>query len=165
MSDSTQTGTTKPLTRIEEKRRRIYFERRQRAINKGVPVEQVDAVLAREDFERLPLEERVHHMVDAAFRKLAEEMVALQYNDQLLSAAMDVNFRAMAKMLEKLGLPRDQQLTLLAEAKEDIEKEQKGREEAAAAATAAAEATAMKDATEKAGEPLPPPEEATIFGG
>lgn len=156
-----QQSDSKPLSKIDEKRRQIYIERRKRAINKGVPEDKVDEHLAREDFEKLPLETRVHHMIDTAFQRLAQEIVSLQYNDQMLSAAMDVNFRAIAKMLEKLGLPRDQQLVLLKEAKEDIERdlaERKAKEEAQ-------KAEAMKVETEQRGEPPPPPEDATVFGG
>ena len=151
----------RPMSKMDEKKRQIYIERRKRALNKGIPEDKVDQHLAKEDFERLPLETRVQHMIDTAFRRLAQEIVSLEYNDQMLSAAMDVNFRAIAKMLEKLGIPREQQLELLKEAKEDIEKDLAARK-----AKQDAEATAnMKAETEQAGEPPAPPDEATVFGG
>jgi hypothetical protein len=153
------------MSKMDEKKRQIYIERRKRALNKGIPEDKVDQHLAKEDFERLPLETRVQHMIDTAFRRLAQEIVSLEYNDQMLSAAMDVNFRAIAKMLEKLGISREQQLELLKEAKEDIEKDLAARKAKQDEEAAAKQTANMKAETEQAGEPTAPPDEATVFGG
>lgn len=166
MSELQKDGTeAKPLSRLDEKRRSIHMERRRRAVNKGIPEAEVDQFLAKEDFENLPLETRVSHMIDTAFKRLAAEVVNLQYNDQLLSAAMDVNFRSIAKMLEKVGVSREQQLAFLKEAKEDIERDLEMRKEAGIKAAEAKQVESMKAETEQAGPPSAAPEEATIFGG
>lgn len=171
---------------IEVKRQKIYLERFKRLLNKGVAKEKIPGILAKEDYDNMPLAEKFEQYKKtdlAATRRLAGDINALQYNDGVLADSMEANFRAFAKMLVKLGLSPEDQKALVKEAEEEIQTERKQKMEQQKLATemrqkAALEAREkkLKDELVKAeGKPaldqgvppeeIPPPEEATVFGG
>jgi hypothetical protein len=158
-------------SRADLKRARIWQERRQRKMNEGVPEDMVDQVLAREDYDRLPVEEKLRRhesFVAGGIERLAQEMTNLHHNDSVLAEAMDMNFKAMSKMLEKLGIPREEQQVFMQQAIEEVTKEREERQAAhAAEATRVAEARARQAAAAgvNAGGDASPPPEATSFGG
>lgn len=158
----------KKLSKIDLKRMEIRAQRRQRLIGQGVPPDQVEELMAREDYEALPIEkklERVHAAANASMRRLGLEMQNLHHNDQILADSMDVNFRALAKMLAELGVSEEKQKEAIEKAREDIKSELEAREQAMAAAAEKARNDKLEETARKAGDPLPPPEEATVFGG
>lgn len=162
----------KKLSKIQVKKMQQYQERRRRMVNKGVPVEQVDAVIAREDYEKLPVGDKLKRMegfIASALGQLGQELVNLRHNDQVLSEAMDVNFTAIARALVKVGVPLDEQRKIIDAVNEEIEQAAQRRQEAAKKAHDEAKAKVAQDnlatQSEPAGEPPPPPAEATTFGG
>lgn len=102
-------------------------------------------------------------------QSLAQELANLQHNDQVLADAMDANFRAITKIFVKLNVPQEEQAKLLIECDAEIKAERKAKAEARAAAAKKAQEVAEKKEVVaevgKAGEPAPPPEGATEFGG
>lgn len=162
----------KKLSKMQMKKIQQYQERRRRLINKGVPEAQVEAVIAREDYEALPVAEKLKRLegfVASALGQLGQEMSNLRHNDQVLSEAMDVNFTAIARILEKLGVSHDDQRKILDAVNEEIEAAAQRRMEAAKKAQEEAKKKAATDdlaaQAEPSGEPPPPPAEATTFGG
>jgi hypothetical protein len=177
----------KKPTAIEIKRQKIWMERFKRLLNKGVAKEKIPAILAKEDYDNMPLAEKFeqYKKTDLAMtRRLAGDINSLQYNDGVLADSMEVNFRAFAKMLVKLGLSSEDQKALVKEAEDEIkaEREKKIEQQKLAAEMrmkAAREAQEKKvkeellkaegkEASLDQGPPpeeIPPPEEATVFGG
>lgn len=162
----------KKLSKIQLKKMQQYQERRRRMINKGVPEAQVDAVIAREDYEKLPVADKLKRMegfIASALGQLGQEMTNLRHNDQVLSEAMDVNFTAIARALVKLGISNEEQKAIIDAVNEELEQAAQRRQEAAKKAHEEAQKKAAADdlaaQAEPAGEPPPPPEEATQFGG
>jgi DNA-binding transcriptional MerR regulator len=158
----------KQLSKMDIKRQQIYAERRKRHINNGVPAEKVGEVMAKEDFERLPIDKRVQMMIAGSTQSLAQEIINLQYNDSILATAMDVNFRALKKAFDRLGVSSEQLTQCLTEARAEVqsemeEKAKKAREEATESPEAVREA--VEDIADKAGKPAEAPPEATVFGG
>jgi len=173
---------------IELKRQKIMRERYQRLVNKGIDPKKIPLMLAEEDYKNKPLDQKFeeYKRLDTAMsRRLAQDINALQYNDGVLADSMEVNFRAFAKMLVKLGLSSEDQKLLVKEAEEEIRAERQHRIEAQKAA-AEERAKKMREAKEQKmkeelvkaeGKELsgldqgPPPEEApapegaTVFGG
>lgn len=157
------------LTKLDQKRMQIYQQRRDRLISAGVPPEQVDEKIEDEDYARLPTETKLRRMDTAfgsAIRQLSKEMQDLKHNDVILADALDVNFRSIAKMMDKLGISREEQQKFLAEAKEDMARELEARQRAADQAQREGHAPAeLEESVTQAGEPLPPPDGATVFEG
>lgn len=154
------------LSKIDVKRMQIYQQRRERHIAAGVPPDKVDETIAREDYERLPPDGKIRR-IETAFanysRAVAKEMKDLEHNDTILADSMDVNFRAIAKMLVALGMPLEKQREFLELAKEEMKAELAARE--AARNTRIAQPGDMSGTLTQSGEAPPPPEEATVFGG
>jgi hypothetical protein len=104
---------------------------------------------------------------------LAQEMVNLRHNDQVLADAMDLNFRAVAKALELAGIPLDKQQEIIKLAQEEIQKDREGMAEAQKKAVEhmekkakdESEKEAVETETDVPGEAPPAPTEATQFGG
>jgi hypothetical protein len=162
----------KKLSKLQIKKMQQYQERRRRLLNKGVPEAQVDAVIAREDYEALPVGDKLKRLegfIASALGQLGQEITALRENDQVLSEAMDVNFTAVARALVKLGVPLEEQRAIIdavnAEIEEAMEKRKAAAKKAQDEANQKAAAQNLAAQAEEAGEPPPPPEEATQFGG
>lgn len=170
-ADTKAQPVPKPPTKAQLKKMEIYAQRRQRLINKGVPEAQVDAVIAREDYERLPVAEklkRLEHFVASALGQLGQEMGNLRHNDGVLADAMDVNFRSIAKALTKAGVSMDDQKKIVEEVQKEMEAEAQARAEAAEKAQKEVEEKARASDTKQVdvpGEAPAAPAEATTFGG
>lgn len=177
----------KKLSKIEEKRQQIFLDRLKRKMatkNKdGSEKTQQQALqeMAKEDYDALPLQkkfERLEAIVAQSFRGMSQEVVNLGQNHAAIADAFDINYRAIQKMFNKLGLtPEDQRLFIeesqaevLAERRAQMEKAQTDRINQQRAAQDAMEKQQVEAgmqtpaAQEDAGAPPPPPE-ATVFGG
>jgi hypothetical protein len=160
------------LSRADEKRQRIFQDRMKRLMTRGMTAQQAYVAIQKEDYDRLPVSEklkRLEMMVSGALQQFAGDIQNLQHNDRTIADSLDANFRAITKVFTKLNVSPEDQTALLKEAVEEIKAERKEREAAQAAAQKRAQEAAEKKAvTEeigKAGEPAPPPEGATTFGG
>jgi len=158
-------------TKLEEKRRKIYMDRLQRHMSKGMTAEQAHMKIMEEDYERLPIEAKLKRLEQAcmqAIQRLAHELGSLQNNDQVIADAMDANFRAITKALAKLGVPGEEQVAFLKEAEAEINQDRAARKAAYEAqqqrAASAQEQALVEQVIDKSGEATPP-EGATEFGG
>jgi hypothetical protein len=52
--------------------------------------------------------DRLEKVVSASLQNIATDITSLQHNDTVLADAMDVNFTAIARILEKLGIPNQE---------------------------------------------------------
>jgi len=159
----TEISSAKKATKQDLTRQKIYDERRQRHLNKGIPAERVDQVIAREDYERLSVEEKVKRLennIGGALRQLAGELQNLRHNDGVIAEAMDVNFRALGKIFAQLGVSTEQQKAYLKDVAEEMQRERLAQQEQQAAEQALKEAP-----QEVATAPTVAPEAATSFGG
>lgn len=124
-----KTGGRK-INRIDMKRAQAYQERRKRLINKGVAPDKVDQVIAEEDYNALPTEQKLKRVV-AYFTQhiqgLARDINNLTFNNNSLVGAMEVNNRAFEKGLAKLGLTEEDKKKFLDEAETEIRAEFKAR--------------------------------------
>lgn len=173
-------------SKLDLKRRQQYMERRQRLINKGVDPKKVDMVIAEEDYRALPMDKKLERFmvtVSQSFREFANDMQALQHNNNLLADAMDVNFRAMARCLIKAGVLPEQQSVIIKEVEAEImatrqaqiDAHKKASEAKAVAEAAVTESSVAEAELNKAegkptivpddAAPLPIPDGATTFGG
>lgn len=97
--------------------------RREKLLSDGVSEEQVEQILAAEEFYRLPIDQRVNALMAAinraqrvytdTIRELATEMVALRQNQEALADAMDINLRAVEHHLTSLGVTKETQSSVL----------------------------------------------------
>jgi hypothetical protein len=159
-----ETVERKP-TKIEEKRRKIYIDRMQRHMAKGLTVEQAHMKIQEEDYERLPIEAKLKRLEMAcmqAIQRLAGELGSLQNNDQVIADAMDSNFRAITKALVKLGVTGEEQVAFLKEAEEEIKKDRENQQKVREAHAAAVQEEATKAQVEKT---INQPGEASIPDG
>lgn len=154
------------------KRQQIFQDRMKRHMGKGMNAQQAYLAIQKEDYERLPITEKMKRLeatMMGGLQSLAQELANLQHNDQVLADAMDANFRAITKIFVKLNVPQEEQAKLLIECDAEIKAERKAKAEARAAAAKKAQEVAEKKEVVaevgKAGEPAPPPEGATEFGG
>lgn len=179
------TASQQKPSKIDMKRMQARVEKRKRLLNEGVPADKVDLVLAREEYKALSPDSKIERMqtiLSGSFEQLQQNLSALHHNDQVLSGSLTVNFRAMAKCLELLGISKEKQQELLKQADEEFVEEQKKIAESRAVAAveqhsasekAQAEAILKEAETPKIevsgadaveSEPLPIPEGATTFG-
>ena len=152
-------------TKIEEKRRKIYIDRMQRHMAKGMTAEQAHMKIQEEDYDRLPIEAKLKRLEQAcmgAIQRLAQELASLQNNDQVIADAMDANFRAITKALVKLGVSGEEQVAFLKEAEAEIKADRENRQK-----VMEQHAAAIKDEAEKAlvEKTIDKPGEATVPDG
>lgn len=184
---TTQAPAKRELTKVELKRMKIYQERRLRKINEGVDPKKVDAVLSEEDYRNMSLEEKFeqHRKITiASIRRIAQDLLDLQHNDRVIGDAIDINFRAFARMLTKAGVSLEDQGIIFKEIRAEVEAELAAkaleRQQAAQAAVQQkmqeTEKTAVDALNQAEGKPsltpdapptetAPVPEGATTFGG
>ena len=139
-------------TKLEEKRRKIYIDRMQRHMAKGMTAEAAHMKIQEEDYDRLPIEAKLKRLEQAcmgAIQRLAQELGSLQNNDQVIADAMDSNFRAITKALVKLGAPGEEQVAFLKEAEEEIKRDRESRQKVVEQHAAAIQAESEKALVEK----------------
>jgi hypothetical protein len=170
--DNVTSIEAKKPNKFELKKRQIFMDRMQRLMSKGMNSQQAQMAIAREDYERLSPADKIKRL-EGQLAGLAQsfgmEINNLRHNDGVLADALDLNFKGIAKMLVKLGISLEDQAKFLAEAQKEMEAERVAQREAHEAAQAKAQEAMkkeeLKDTIDKAGEPPPSPEEATVFGG
>jgi hypothetical protein len=184
----------KKVKKLESRKKEVLEDLKKTGLSPDVLEQHANAILAREQYDKLSLSEKVtrlEQMVVQGFQGIGGEMRDLQHNDFELADAMDVNFRALSKVMAKLNVPPEEMVRYCEEARAEMaaeraefqKKQQAARETKAAEATSAtpnvpaADAGALKAVGEvaekrevtkeidKAGEAPPEPEAATVFGG
>jgi len=155
-------GAVRKALPTEQQRKEALrlHEQRRRLINRGVPEDQVDAVLAQEKYDRLPPDKKIRllerRLVDLG-QGFAHDIQILRQNDQTITELMDINLRTISKLFERLGISREDQASLIQQVQQEIRDE---REKAAAE-----ELKSTVDAAPEDGEVLETPPEATDFQG
>jgi hypothetical protein len=160
------------LSKMQQQKQKIFRDRMQRLTSKGMTPQQAYVALQKEDYERLPVTEKMKRLeatMIGAIQQLGHELQMLQQNDQIIADAMDANFRAITKILTKLGVSAEEQGKLLAESENEIKADRQAKFDARKAEMEkqheeAKKAEIVKEAP-KSGEPEPAPEDATTFGG
>lgn len=176
--DVQQIASAKRMTKVDIKRMQAREERRRRLLNNGVPEDKVDAVMAAEDYQNLPVDkklDRFERIVSQALQGLQRDIMALRHNDGVIADAMDINLKAMARALEKAGITKEAQNDIIREVEKELREEQKRQAEAEVEARRMASEKAEKERMEaeanakpaiaSEGEPEPVPEGATVFEG
>lgn len=169
----------KKMSKIDEKRQRILMERVQRKMGSGMSREQAIMSIQKEDFDALPLDKkfaRLESVVANSLRGLSQEVMNLSQGHMAIADAFDINYRAIQKILTKLGVAPDEQKVFIDEAQREVIEERKKiieerhariQSERDAAEKARMEAEA-KPAEKQVAEPAPEgseiPKEATVFG-
>lgn len=124
------------VSKIDQKRQRIFQERMQRFMSKGMNPQQAIEAMQREDYDRLPPNEKIRKLEGAIvgnFQAIARDIGILKQNQNDLADVMDVNFRAFEKMLKKLGVEVEDQKALLKEAEDEIRAERLAAQKQASA--------------------------------
>lgn len=163
----------KKLSKREQKKYQQYQERRQRLINDGINEENVDAVIAQQDYTSLPTDKKIQRLemiLRQSFTQIGQDIESLRHNDLMIADAMDINMRSMSKCLTKVGVPLEEQKTIIedvqremAEAHRQLVEDRRKREEEAEAQKLHA-VLSQEAKPEDAGSPVVPAE-ATVFGG
>ena len=168
-ADVNQVQQKRP-TKLELKRQQIFQERMQRHIAAGKTPEQAFAAVQKEDYERLPVADKVKRLEGLLFgniQGLAKDLSLLKQNQTSLADVMDVNFRAFEKMLTKLGLPAEEQRKLFEEAEAEVKAELDARRAAIEAnqklATEEDEKKELAASVDQPGTPVVP-DGAAVFG-
>lgn len=165
----TQAQEQRKPSKIDLKRQQIYMDRMRRHMSSGMSPEDAHKKIAEEDYERLPITEKLERLqsaVASALREISKDVRNLQDNDQVIADAMDVNFRAIATLLDKrLGVSLADQAVEMKKAQEDINAERAAQRVAAEAAAEKEQEKELVAAAATPGEPEPAPEGATVFGG
>lgn len=159
------------ISKIDAKRQQIYDERRKRLLNAGVAPDKVDLVIAREDYDHLPLEKKVAHLENLLSRHsiaLAQDLVTIRDNQVELANSFDTNFEAFAQMLLALGLSAERQKEIM-EATSKLMAERRQQVDAQRASeaqkTEEEKVLATVDEPAPADEPEQPQEGVEVFGG
>lgn len=163
-----QIADARKPSKADLKRQQIFLDRMKRKVNEGLTVQQAAQAIAQEDYDRLPIEQKMRNLestVAGVANGFRQDCLRLEQNDRILADSMDVNFRAFQLILRKLGVSDEDQKAAVKTAVEEIKAERAAREAAAAAAAEAQEKKTATEGADVAGEPPPPPEEATSFGG
>lgn len=154
--------------KIEEKKERIFAERVQRLVAKGKTEEEAALQIRREDYENLPISQkivRLERMLLSFAREMGEDLQHLRENDWILSRATDINTRVINRCFKLAGVDQERQNAILKEVEEEFRlEEEKAKEEAVKQEMEAAE-KAVPTAENEPAEALPTPEGATVFGG
>ena len=138
--------------------------------------------LQQEDYDRLPPSEKIKRlegMLAGSVKQIARDIMELRHNQDAIADAYEINYRALAQMFVKLGLPLEEQKKFMKQASDEIRaeheaeiaKQEETRKKRMEANAAAAEKAKMesearevaKPSTETHGAELPM--DATIFGG
>lgn len=117
----------------KDKRAKAREARKVELLAKGLKEDQVEAVLAQEAFMRLPIDQKVYHLMQAVhsaqkiysdtIKELSREMVALHQNQEAIADAFDINLRAIEKHLLALGISSETQKKIVQEVSEAFMKE------------------------------------------
>ena len=184
------------ISKIDEKRMRAQQERLRRTMNTHKCDEQAAIkIMQQEDLARLPLATRFENLEKftvysvQAMRQRSNELQGnltnLFQNQGSLAESIEVNFRAFARMIAKLGISLEEQKKFIDEAAaerqaelkkmaEEAEAEKKAEEAKKVAETKKAEEQTANQVLAEAEkprlveapvEPRPIPEGATVFGG
>jgi uncharacterized protein YoaH (UPF0181 family) len=156
----------KKPSKLELKRQQIYVDRMKRFIAKGMSAQEAQAAIAKEDFERLPVDkklERLENILVMNLRAMYSDLQTIKQNQDVLADSMDINFKGFEKILAKLNVSDEDRKALMEEAEAEWKAER-----AAAAAQQAVQAEEdekqeVAESVDQAGEAVEPTE-ADKFG-
>lgn len=154
-------------SKVDLKREEIFRDRMKRHINAGKTPEQAYAAIQKEDYDRMPAGEKLELMrrsFAASLENVSRDLAMLHENQKDLADVMDVNFRAFAKMLVKLGVTETEQVVLTKEVEEEIRAEREAFQAKRKAEAEAAQKAELSKQVDQAGE-VKVPEGAQVFGG
>lgn len=107
----------------ELKARKAREERKVFLKSKGVPEELIEQVLDQEDYNKLPIDQKVARLeqsvgqlqgfISHALRQLSNEMVALRENQEEIADSFDINFKMLEEILVSLNVSEDTQKEIL----------------------------------------------------
>lgn len=148
-----RTQQQKMMDKQRNKAERLRQERRKQLLDNKVPEQLVDQIIQQEEYNRLPIDQKVLHLqhavnqiqgsISQAMRQMASEMVALWRNQEEIADAFDINLQMLEQILIKLGVDEAFQKAILDETtKKFYEKKKLIEEEKAKARQAAQEASA-----------------------
>lgn len=161
--EETKTPSNGHKNKFEEKRAKKqakWIEDRKAELKKaGAPEEIIDRIIDQELYDKLPIDQKVSHLehvlahermvLNRALNNLAGEMISLRNNQEVLADSMDCNFRAMERILTKLGMDSDTQKKVIEEVTTAFFEEKKAAATAKMAEMQRANEAAEKEAKEK----------------
>lgn len=133
MNESQEQSTVVDLKNVPkfiQKRMKNLEKRKKELKDKGLSDEEVEQTLAREEYESLPINEKVtrlERMVAETTQNFAKEINNLFYNDQLVADYMDINMRSVARIFAKLNVSVEEQKKITMEVQEELENERKAK--------------------------------------
>ena len=120
-----QKDKPKKPSAIQLKRQQIFMDRLKRKLNEknedGSAKTQAQAIqeIQREDYERMPVDkklQRLEMMFSAVIQQMTKDLAELRHNDGVIADAYDVNYRAMEKMFDKLGIKDEERKNIMQQA-------------------------------------------------
>ncbi len=130
------TPISKPkLDKMQMKRNQIFMERVRRHINAGMTQEQAIQAIAKEDYAKMPLDQkilRLENMLKGMAKQFSMDNLNLRRNDGAIADAFDINYRAISKMFRMLGLTPEQEKQCSLEAQEEFNKDRQNKLDAEA---------------------------------
>lgn len=150
----------KMLDKKVKKQQQKREERKKFLLSKGVPDQVADQIIAQEEFNNLPIDQKValfgqelgrlQGSISQAMRQMAQEMVALRQNQEVIADSFDVNLRMLERILVRLGIDEETQKKVLDEvSKEFFEEKKRQAEERAKQEAAASEPQKEEAKTEQ----------------
>lgn len=108
--------TQKKPSKQDLKKQQQYVERRQRMINQGVPPEQVDQKIDRDDYNALSIDKKVKRledMVQGLALGMSQDITAILDNQRIMADTYDINVRIFRRVLTGIGVTEEtlQQVT------------------------------------------------------
>jgi hypothetical protein len=170
MLDDAMTPANPPepkKSKTDFKKEEIFKERMRRHINSGKTPEQAYMAIQKEDYDRMPVGDKLELMrrsFASSLESMAKDVAMLHDNQKSLADVMDINFRAFDKMMVKLGISSEDQATLITEVQAEIVAEREALQAQRAAAVEEAKKAELVKKVDVAGE-VKVPEGAQVFGG
>jgi hypothetical protein len=131
----------------------------------GKTAEEAALLIAKEDYERLPVPEkikRLEKLLANNIKGMVGDLQILRGNQENLADTMEVNFRGFSKMLARLGLAEEDQKACMDEAEAEFAAER--QPETVEAPPAEVTEETLPNVVDQSGD-ADEPEEATTFGG
>ena len=175
------TPEQRKISNIQHKRQQQFQERLRRTMNQHKCDEQkAFQIMQQEDYDRMSPDQKVRRLeslVGQSMQRLAEDINRLEHNHYAIADAFDINYRAVSKMLIKLGIPLEEHARFMKESQDEALAEHKAKveqqrliQEAAAKKQQEAQEKIRMEAELGKNKPVEAkgaelPKDATVFGG
>lgn len=113
-------------------------ERRQRLINQGIPEHQVDEHIKKREWVKMSDDNKIKQLrnelevlkksIIIAHENLSKDMIGLHTNDRVIADSTDINLIAISKMFERLGVSKEDQASIIEDARVQFEAKIEKRE-------------------------------------